>query len=68
MDGKTTLPIELWKKQRAELIAEKKTLTAEYKSLKGEVDRASKISTKVQDILHMERQRGQIVRSQGVEL
>ena len=68
MNGKTKVPTGAWKKELADLTAEKKKLNAEYLSLKDEVVKVEKISRSVQDILHSERQREQQTRKRSQDL
>ena len=59
MNCKTKIPTGAWKKEYADLTAERQQLNAEYNTLKNEVGKVEKISRSVQDILYAERQRTQ---------
>ena len=69
LNGREQIPLATWEKERVTLTAERKTLNAEYISLKDEVGKVEKISRSVQDILYQERQKEQPThkRAQGVE-
>jgi len=69
LNGRDKIPLVAWQKERAVLTAERKTLNAEYLTLKDEVGKVEKISRSVQDILYEERQREQPMynREQWVE-
>lgn len=69
LTGRDKIPLVAWQKERAVLTAERKTLNAEYLTLKDEVGKVEKTSRSVQDILYEERQREQPMynREQWVE-
>jgi len=55
LNGREQIPLATWEKEHATLTAERKTLNAEYLSLKDEVGKVEKIVRSVQDVLHEER-------------
>ena len=57
LNGREQIPLATWEKELATLTTERKTLNAEYLSLKDEVGKVEKIVRSVQDILYAERQR-----------
>ena len=61
LNGREQIPLASWAKERVALTAERKTLNAEYLSLKDEVGRVEKISRSVQGILYQERRRKQLM-------
>jgi predicted nucleic acid-binding Zn-ribbon protein len=70
LNGRTTVPTGAWKKELADLTAERQQLNSEYVALKDEVQKIEKISRNVQDILHQEQQMEQPShkRSQGMDI
>jgi len=69
LNGRDKIPLPEWKAEHTKLTNEKKQLTAEYLSLKEEVGKVEKIARSVQDILHEEQRREQLIenRLQRVE-
>ena len=52
MNGRTTIPTSSWKKEAAQLNAERQTLYADYTRLKEEVKDAEVIRCCVENVLH----------------
>ena len=68
MNGKTTLPVKVWKAEYAKLTAERKTLNQRYLALKDEVKEAEQIRKSVYSILRQEQRERQPHRAQETEL
>jgi len=66
-NDKKQIPINAWKKEYAELSTELQKLDRQYKNLKSEVDKISKIRINVYNILYKENQREQPIYTHNAE-
>lgn len=55
LNGRTKIPTTSWKKERENLIAERKYLNQEYQHLKNEINEVERIRRGVYDIVQVEK-------------
>ena len=67
MNGKTTIPVKVWKTEYAKLTNQWKTLNQRYLELKEEVKEAEKIRKSVYSILRQEQREHAPQRAQDME-
>ncbi len=69
LNGRTAIPLDAWKAERAKLTAERKTLAQDYFKLKEEVRQAEIIRRNIEDVMREEsRERQPQQRAQGLEI